>query len=346
METLWFILVGFMLTVYVLLDGFDLGAGAIHLFAAKTNDERRMILQAIGPIWDGNEVWLIAAGGSLFFTFPRLYASSFSGFYLPLTIVLWLLVMRGLAIELRSHVDNLVWVAFWDVMFFLGSALLAVFFGAAIANVVRGVPLDANGYFFEPLWTTFNPRSAVPGILDWYTVLIGLLALATLVVHGANFIAVKTEGPVNARSRRIARFAWYAMVVLTVAGTVATFALRRSMLTNLNDRPWGYIFPVIAIAGLLAIGYFNLRERDGAGLAASGAFIIGMMASAALGLYPDVLPAVNPAYSLTIYNAASPRYGLLVGLAWWIIGMVLAFIYVVVIYNMFRGKVRLAEEGY
>src|SRR5207249_5514112 len=137
MPTLWFILVAFMLSMYVILDGFDLGAGVIYLFAARTNDERRMILQAIGPVWDGNEVCLIAAGGTLFFSFPVLYASSFSGFYLPLIIVLWLLMVRGLAIELRSHINNPVWIAFWDALFFVGSTLLAIFFGAALGNVIR-----------------------------------------------------------------------------------------------------------------------------------------------------------------------------------------------------------------
>src|SRR5579859_6862895 len=139
MPTLWFILVAFMLTVYVLLDGFDLGAGIIHLFASHTDTERRFILRAIGPVWDGNEVWLIAAGGTLFFSFPLLYASSFSGFYLPLIIVLWLLMVRGVAIELRSRINNSVWASLWDGTFFLGSALLTIFYGAAVANVVRGV---------------------------------------------------------------------------------------------------------------------------------------------------------------------------------------------------------------
>src|SRR5229473_8361116 len=134
METLWFILVGFMLTMYVVLDGFDLGVGAIHLFVAKTDDERRLVLQAIGPVWDGNEVWLVAAAGTLFFTFPRLYGASFSGFYLPLMIVLWLLMLRGLAVELRSHIQSVVWSGLWDGLFFIGSTLLAVFYGAALAN--------------------------------------------------------------------------------------------------------------------------------------------------------------------------------------------------------------------
>src|SRR5437763_11539848 len=207
MQTLWFILIALMLGMYVVLDGFDLGAGVIHLFAAKNDEERRLILQAIGPVWDGNEVWLIAAGGTLFFTFPVLYASSFSGFYLPLIIVLWVLMLRGISIEVRSHIQNPVWVSFWDGVFFLGSTLRAIFYGAALGNVVRGVPLDRNGTFFEALWTDFNPYSSNPGILDWYTILIGLLALAVLTAHRANDIAMQTGDGINARARRIARLA-------------------------------------------------------------------------------------------------------------------------------------------
>src|SRR6266436_3415048 len=179
MGNIWFCLVALMLTVYVVLDGFDLGAGAIHLFVAKTDAERRQVIRSIGPVWDGNEVWLIAAAGTLYFAFPLLYASSFSGFYLPLMIVLWLLILRGIGIEFRAHVRNPVWQNFFDAVFCGSSVLLAVFFGVALGNVVRGVPLDATGYFFEPLWTDFQ-LSSQPGILDWYTLLIGVLALVTL----------------------------------------------------------------------------------------------------------------------------------------------------------------------
>src|SRR5579864_8986221 len=223
MPTLWFILVAFMLTMYVLLDGFDLGAGIIHLFAARTDTERRLILGAIGPVWDGNEVWLIAAGGTLFFTFPLLYASSFSGFYLPLIIVLWLLMVRGVSIELRSRLPNAVWASFWDGMFFLGSAVLAIFYGAALGNVIRGVPLTSQGYFFEALWTDFSPFSANPGILDWYTILIGLLAFAALLTHGANYIAFKTEGVLNERTRHISRVGWLITIPLAILASVTTF---------------------------------------------------------------------------------------------------------------------------
>jgi cytochrome bd ubiquinol oxidase subunit II len=345
-DTFWFIAVALMITLYVLLDGFDLGAGAIHLFAAKNERERRTILRAIGPVWDGNEVWLIAGGGTLFFAFPILYASSFSGFYLPLIIVLWLLIIRGLSVELRGHINDPLWASFWDGMFFIGSTLLAIFFGAALGNVVRGVPLDEDGYFFQPLWTDFSPFSEPPGILDWYTVLIGLLALTTLVVHGANYIAVKAENTLNARSRRISRFAWVALVVLTVLGTIATFWVSPWMLESFGARPYGYVLPLVAVAGLVGMIVFNVRERDREAFLSSSAYIVGMLTSTVFAVYPRVLPAVNPENSLTITNASASDYGQAVGLIWWSIGMVLAVVYFVVIYRLFRGKVRLEDEGY
>lgn len=346
METIWFIAVALMVAMYVLLDGFDLGAGTIHLFAARNEAERRMVIRAIGPVWDGNEVWLIAAGGTLFFAFPTLYAAGFSGFYLPLIMVLWLLMIRGLSIELRGHMDNPMWASFWDAAFFVGSALLTFFFGAALGNVVRGVPLNKNGFFFQPLWTNFSPFAKVPGILDWYTILIGLLALTTLIVHGANFIAVKTENDLNARARRISGRFTYATIALTVLATIATFWVSPRMLEGFNSRPYGYVLPLIAIAGLVGMVLYSGRGRDTAAFLASSAFIIGMLTSTVFGVYPDVLPAVNPENSLTIHNAASSNYSQAVGLVWWTIGIILAAIYFVVIYRLFRGKVRLEDEGY
>jgi cytochrome bd ubiquinol oxidase subunit II len=340
-ETIWFIFVALMVTTYVVLDGFDLGAGAIHLFAARNDRERRTILRAIGPVWDGNEVWLIAAGGTLFFAFPTLYASGFSGFYLPLIIVLWLLMIRGLSIELRGHISDPMWASFWDAAFFVGSSLLAVFYGAALGNVVRGVPLDESGYFFQPLWTDFSPFSGTPGILDWYTVLIGLLALTTLVVHGSNFIAVKTEDDLNARSRRIARRFSFATILLTLFATPATFWVSPEMLRSFNERPYGYVLPLVAVAGLLGMVYFSLRGRDREAFLSSSAYIVGMLTSTVFGVYPKVLPAVDPANSLTVQNASASTYGMAVGLVWWSIGMVLAVVYFIVIYRLFRGKVRL-----
>src|SRR5271168_4304445 len=190
MATLWFMIVAIMVAAYVVLDGFDLGAGAIYLGAGKTIDERRKILRAIGPVWDGNEVWLLAAGGTLFFAFPLLYASAFSGFYLPLMIVLWLLMLRGISIELRSHSGDPLWRSFFDGLFTFSSVLLAVFFGAALANVVRGVPIGTDDYFFLPLWTNWR-TGPHPGILDWYTVTGGVLAVVALALHGSLYLALK-----------------------------------------------------------------------------------------------------------------------------------------------------------
>jgi cytochrome bd ubiquinol oxidase subunit II len=347
MPTLWFILVAFMLTMYVLLDGFDLGAGIIHLFAARNDTERRLILRAIGPVWDGNEVWLIAAGGTLFFSFPLLYASSFSGFYLPLIIVLWLLMGRGVAVELRSRITDRVWLSFWDGIFFLASSLLAIFFGAALGNVIRGVSLNAQGYFFEALWTDFNPFSTNPGILDWYTILTGLLAFAVLLTHGSNYIAVKTEGALNERARRIARAGWFVTLPLAILASIATFFVQPQVYTSFTQRPWGIVFPLIAFAGLLGAGFFNLRRRDLPALLSSGTFILGMLASSAFSLYPLVLPAVNHTNSLTINNASASQYGLTVGLIWWSLGIILAAVYFIITYRRFWGKVTPeSSEGY
>ncbi len=341
MQTLWFILVGFMLTMYVLLDGFDLGAGAIHMLAAKTDEERRMILRAIGPVWDGNEVWLIAAGGTLFFAFPVLYASSFSGFYLPLIMVLWFLMLRGVSIELRDKIHYPLWASFWDGVFLIGSSLLAIFFGAAMGNVIRGVPLDSHNVFFEALWTDFNPFSANPGILDWYTILVGVWALAALVTHGANYIAVKTENALNTRCRRIARVGWMVTIVLTILGTSATFWVQPHLRDNFFNNPWGFIFPLVAVVGVLGMGYYNFKPRDLRAFFFWGAYLFGMLTSAAFGLYPYLLPAINRANSLTIQNASSSQYSQAVGLVWWIIGMLLAAIYFIFTYRLFWGKVDL-----
>ena len=344
MPTLWFILVAFMLTMYVLLDGFDLGAGIIHLVVARTDAERRLVLRAIGPVWDGNEVWLIAAGGTLFFTFPLLYASSFSGFYLPLIIVLWLLMGRGIAIELRSRLPNGVWSSFWDGVFFVGSALLAIFFGAALGNVIRGVALNSQGYFFEALWTDFSPFNKNPGILDWYTILTGILAFAALLMHGANYIAVKTEGILNERARRFSRLGWLLTIPLAILASIATLFIQPQVYTSFIQRPWGIIFPLLAFVGLLAAGFFNFRRRDMPALLSSGAFILGMLTSSAFSLYPLVLPSASGTNSLTIDNASAASYGLAFGLIWWSAGLILAAIYFIMTYRRFWGKVNAASS--
>jgi cytochrome d ubiquinol oxidase subunit II len=257
MATIWYILLALMLTGYVLLDGFDLGAGALHLFGARTEQERRTLLRSVGPVWDGNEVWLLAAGGTLFYAFPLLYASSFSGFYLPLNIVLWLLLLRAVGIEFRMHLESQLWRDFFDTVFFAASALLAIFFGAALGNVLRGVPLGADHYFFVPLWTDFRPGPE-PGVLDWYTVGAAVLALASLMLHGALYVAVKTTGGLQDRMRRIAVALAPAVLILAIAGLFASTLVRPSLLDNYRSQPVGWIFPALVAAGLALVVYYSL----------------------------------------------------------------------------------------
>jgi cytochrome d ubiquinol oxidase subunit II len=346
METLWFMIVAVMVTAYVVLDGFDLGAGVIYPFVARSGPERRMVLRSIGPVWDGNEVWLLAAGGTLYFAFQLLYASSFSGFYLPLMMVLWLLMLRGIGIELRAHIDEPVWQGFFDLIFFASSALLAIFFGAALGNVIRGVPLRQDGYFFEPLWTDFRVSSH-PGVLDWYTVMAGVIALVTLTAHGALYVVTKTEGELNRRARKAALLMWPIQLLLTVISLIATYAIRPQIMDNYRGHLIGTLIPLAVVAALGAMLWATLKGKEKAAFAASAFYIAGMLVGAAFALYPVVLPAsTDSSYSLTIYNSAAAHHGLTVGITWWSIGFVLALGYFVFIFRMFRGKVSLEDEGY
>jgi cytochrome d ubiquinol oxidase subunit II len=337
--TIWFVLVAVMLIGYVVLDGFDLGAGALHLFAARTEAERRMILGSIGPVWDGNEVWLVAAGGTLFFAFPLLYASSFSGFYLALNIVLWLLIFRALGVELRGHVGDPMWRTFFDTAFALSSILLIVFFGAALGNVLRGVPLDADHYFFVPLWTDFRP-GAEPGILDWYTILSALVAVTALTMHGALYLILKTSGPINDRLRRIIGRLWPAVAVLSAAALVASLSVRPALLDNYRSAPAGWILPMLVVLSLGGVVQFTRSRQERNAFLSSCVYLASMLAGAAFALYPTLLPSSgDSALSLTIQNAAAGAESLSAGILWWAFGMEVAVGYFVVVYTMFRGKV-------
>ncbi len=349
MLTLWFMVVALMIAIYVLLDGFDLGAGALHLFVARNDEERSAVIRAIGPVWDGNELWLIAAGGMLYFAFPLLYASSFSGFYLPLMMVLWLLMLRAIGIEFRGHVQERVWQSFFDTIFGISSILLAIFFGAALGNVVRGVPLNSEGYFFEPLWTNWRVGTQ-NGILDWYTVMCGVLALITLVVHGSLYLAIKTQGGLNDRARRVALRLWPVQVLLTIVSLMATVYAVPSVLDNYRKWPLGYLVPAVVIGSLAYLYFAYSRYNERGAFLASCVYVVGMLAGAAFALYPNVLPASTGAnLSLTVYNSSAGAHGLRVGLVWWTLGMLMALGYFVFVYRMFRGKVRLekgSDHGY
>ncbi|HUN86968.1 MAG TPA: cytochrome d ubiquinol oxidase subunit II [Terracidiphilus sp.] len=339
MGTLWFWLVAVMIVGYVVLDGFDLGVGVLHLFLAHNEAERQATLRSIGPVWDGNEVWLLAGGGTLYFAFPLLYASAFSGFYLPLMMVLWLLVLRGISLELRNHIDVGVWRTLLDGIFGLASALLAVFYGAALANVLRGVPLDANGYFFLPLWTNWRTGVA-PGILDWYTIIGGLVALVALMLHGALWLRIKVSGELAERARRVVTPLWIVLIGLTVISLRATIQVRPESLDNYSNYPITYVVPVGVVASLIAIWFWNRSGEPMKAFLASSFYLFLMLAGACWGVYPTLLPATTGSdRDITLSRALSGPHTLAVGLVWWSFGMALAVGYIVFVYSRFRGKV-------
>jgi cytochrome d ubiquinol oxidase subunit II len=339
MATLWFCFLAIIIAGYVLLDGFDLGAGIVQLFVARTEREKRHVLDSIGPVWDGNEVWLIAVGGTLFFAFPVLYASAFSGFYLSLMMVLWLLILRGISIEFRSHVEDPLWQSLWSTVFGLASAALALVFGVALGNVVRGVPLDQSGYFFLPFWTNLSPIGQV-GIVDWYTLLVGIASFLSLAVHGSLWVVLKTEGGLQERTRSFCAKCWAASVVITLLMSGASFSIQPNLIKQFRSHPWGFIFPALAVTGMIGTRVLSSRRKDLEAFLASGLYLVGMLTSAAFGVFPNVLLSnTAPDLSLTIHNAATAEHGLIVGLWWFIPGMALAIGYSVLVYRHFAGKV-------
>ena len=337
--TLWFCLAAITITGYVLLDGFDLGAGILQLFVTRTGAETSQVLRSIGPVWDGNEVWLVVLGGTLFCAFPALYSSAFSGFYLALMMVLWLLILRGVSIEFRSHMDSAQWQQFWSTIFGSASAALALVFGIALGNVVRGVPIDQSGYFFLPFWTNFSPTGQV-GIIDWYTLLVGATSFLALAVHGSLWVVVKTERSLQERTRLFGGKCWMALVPVMLLMTAASFFIQPYLMKQFRMHPWGTIFPVLALVGMIGARVLSSRRRNLQAFLSSGLYLAGMLSSVAFGVFPNVLPSnTGPNWGLTIYNAAAAEHGLLVALCWFIPGMALAIGYSVLVYRRFAGKV-------
>ncbi|WP_338733520.1 cytochrome d ubiquinol oxidase subunit II [Mangrovimonas cancribranchiae] len=349
MELFWYIVLMSMLAIYVILDGYDFGAGIIHLFFAKKEKDKKAITNAIGPFWDANEVWLIAAGGVLFFAFPTLYASSFSGFYLPLIIILWLLIFRAVGLELRGQIHNKMWETIWDKAFGISSLLLALFFGVALGNVVRGVNLGnvVNGvstheahYFFLPLWNpTFSPQTEQLGIIDWFTLLLGVIGVVALTIHGANWIIFKTNSDLNNKLKRIVFNLNFVLLGLIVISLLIWHIIEPKPFHNFLNTPWLWVFPIITIIGVL--GLFNVKvfKKDGYGFLFSSLFLFGGLTSTVASIFPKVLPStntINP--DLTIYNVAADYYGLSVGVYWFIIAVVLVAIYFTIQYRVFKGK--------
>jgi cytochrome d ubiquinol oxidase subunit II len=260
-------------------------------------------------------------------------------------------MLRGIGIELRAHMKNPVWLGFFDTIFCVSSLLLTIFFGAALGNVVRGVPLGPDEFFFEPLWTNFRVNQGIAGtnngILDWYTVLTGVIALVTLTAHGSLYVTVKTEGDLNRRARAVALWAWPVQLLLTVVGLVATVSIRPGVLENYKHHAIGFLIPVLVFGSLAVMMHGILKHAEKMAFVASALYIVGMLVGAAFALYPVVLPAsTDPALNLTIYNTAAGEHGLAVGFTWWILGMILALGYFTLLFRMFKGKVRLEGEGY
>jgi cytochrome d ubiquinol oxidase subunit II len=325
-STLWFCFLALMVTMYVILDGFDLGVGALHLRTARDEEEREVATSAIGPVWNGNEVWLIAGGGVLFLAFPKAYAAAFSGLYFGLIIVLWLLVGRGLALELRHQIDHPMWRWACDVVFSLSSGLLALVFGVALGNIVRGVPLTASGYFSLPLFH----------ILNWYALLIGVFGLVVLCAHGATFLAWRAEGEFASRAGRTARRLLIVEVVLALVLIWPTYHVRHSMLDVFGDHPWTIVFPLVVAAGVAGQFVFQRREQWLRAFGCSALFIVGLLTTMAAGLFPYILPArQGRPFGLTVDNAASGHHALTTALVWWPLGMILAGVYFVFAYRMF-----------
>jgi cytochrome bd ubiquinol oxidase subunit II len=336
-NSLWFLVLAAMLVGYAVLDGFDLGVGILHLVVARREDEREMAINAIGPVWNGNEVWLIAAGGAMVAAFPHLYASAFSGFYLALMVVLWLLILRGVSIELRHQVDSPLWREGWDVVFSVASALLAVLFGVAVGNVLRGVPLDAHGAFVGSFALLLNP----------FALLCGVLSLATLALHGASYLAMKTEGGLQRRSRGAVLPLWSAVVALLVAVTFASLSVQPTFPANFARWPLLGVIPLASVFAAVGVTWFRRRGQDAAVFMSSAALIATVLGSTAAGLYPRLLPGLagSAVPALDIYNSASAERSMTTALGVYLAGMAIVVVYVVTVYRVWKGKVR-AGEGY
>jgi cytochrome d ubiquinol oxidase subunit II len=336
MNTIWFLILTAMLAVYAVLDGFDLGVGSLLLALCRSEKEREQALASIGPVWNGNEVWLLAGGGAMVAAFPKVYAVGFSGFYLALILVLWLLILRGVGYEFRHFEKSPLWRGAWDVAFSIPSLLLAVLFGAAVGNVLRGVPLGPDGYFQGSFAFLLNPFALVAGVLS----------AVCLSLHGAAYLAMKTDGPLQDRSRKAAFGLWIGTVALTGVLVAASFFVRPDFVANFTHMPALLIVPLLAIAALIAIPVFARTKQDTRLFQATTLTIVGLLGSAAAGLFPRLLPQIgyHPESDLTIYNAAAAPHALATALIANIVGMAIVTCYTIYIFRVWKGKVEVAEH--
>jgi cytochrome bd ubiquinol oxidase subunit II len=336
LNIVWFVLIGILLTGYAILDGFDLGVGSLHLLV-KEDKERRLLINAIGPVWDGNEVWLVTGGGALFAAFPNVYATVFSGFYTAFMLLLFVLIFRAVAIEFRSKQEMRWWRQMWDIAFSISSILIAFLMGVALGNIVTGIPLDANTEFIGTFWGMINP----------YTILVGITAVALFMMHGAIYGVMKTEGELHNKMRGWVNNSIIFFVICYVTTTMATLVYYPHMTAHFKDYP--YLF-IVAILNMLAVANIPreiTQGRDFKAFLSSCAAIAALLALFAIGLFPNiVISNPNPANSLTIYNAASSQKTLEIMLIIAMIGIPFVLAYTVSIYWIFRGKVKLTNMSY
>ncbi len=336
LQTVWFVLVSVLFIGYAILDGFDLGVGVLHLFA-RNDHERRVHLNAIGPIWDGNEVWLLTGGGALFAAFPVVYATVFSGFYIAMMLLLAALIFRAVSIEFRSKVESPRWRNFWDRAFGVGSLLPAILFGVAFGNILRGVPIDG-----QQMWT-----GSFAGLLNPYAIFIGLLSLCLFTMHGALYLSMKTEGDLRARVAAWVPVSWMVTMALYVVATIATIFVSPFLFEGVLKNPFFWVLIVILVAAAMYIPVAAKGERYGRALIASSLTIACMIGLSALSLFPRLVPSITDLRnSLTVTNASSSQTTLSTMLVIALIGMPLVILYTVVIYRVFKGKVVITGESY
>ena len=330
LNTVWFLLVGVLISGYAVLDGFDLGVGVLHLFA-KSDEERDVHVAAIGPVWDGNEVWLLTGGGALFAAFPVVYATVFSGFYLALMLLLVALILRAVSMEFRHGLDSPRWRRVFDWSFGVGSLLPSILFGVAVGNVLRGVPLTA-----EHEWA-----GSFLGLLNPYSVLVGLVSLSMFVMHGALYLRMKSEGALHERMGKVAVGAWAAFLAVYGIATVATFLVSPFLFEKVAAKPVFWALIALLAAGLFTIPRATRAGRSGTAFLASSATIVASIFLAATSLYPRLVPSLGGLWnSLDIYNSASSPKTRTVMLVIALLGMPLVLVYTAVVYRIFKGKVR------
>ncbi len=336
LNTVWFLLIGVLIAGYAVLDGFDLGVGVLHLFT-RDETERRVMMNTIAPVWDGNEVWLLTGGGALFAAFPAVYATVFSGFYLAFMLLLVALILRAVSFEFRGKVESPRWRRAWDTAFGVGSLVPALLYGVAVGNVLRGLETDAAGRVTATLFGLLNP----------FALLIGVLGLGLFVLHGATWLTLKTDGALQERSRRQASWAWIAVIALYAFATVASYLQAPFLFERWFAHPRTWIFFVLLLTACVS-GPVALRAgRFRIAFDASALAMVMVIALAAEGLFPRLVPArPDLAQSLTVYNASSTPYTLRAMLVIALIGMPFVIAYTAIIYRAFRGKTVLTPESY